>query len=147
VSAASHLGLAFHLQQQFPVYCVDVEYNRKGADAKRLAIPEECANAFDHLGRALVVPDIIVHRRGPDGPNLLGLELKKIDDPRGPGCDRQRIRALKEQLQYEFGALVECETRLERGTFIRMAESMRQARARRVKRIDEGGDEATAQIG
>jgi hypothetical protein len=73
--------------------------------------------------------------------------LKKIDDPRGPGCDRQRIRALKEQLQYEFGALVECETRLERGTFIRVAESMRQARARRVKRIDEGGDEATAQIG
>jgi hypothetical protein len=114
--------LAFHLQYQFPAYCVDVEYNRKGADAKRLAIPEECANAFDHLGRALVVPDIIVHRRGPDGPNLLGLELKKIDDPRGPGCDRQRIRALKEQLQYEFGAFVECETRLERGTFIRVAE-------------------------
>jgi hypothetical protein len=28
-----------------------------------------------------------------------------------------------------------------------LAESMRQARARRVKRIDEGGDEATAQIG
>jgi hypothetical protein len=28
-----------------------------------------------------------------------------------------------------------------------LAEPMRQARARRVKRIDEGGDEATAQIG
>jgi len=28
-----------------------------------------------------------------------------------------------------------------------LAESMRQARARRVKRLDEGGDEATAQIG
>ena len=53
---ASRLG--FHLQHQFPAYCVDVEYNRKGADAKRLAIPEECANAFDPLGRALVVPDI-----------------------------------------------------------------------------------------
>jgi hypothetical protein len=64
--------LALHLQRVFPEYSVDVEYNRAGDLAKRLSVPEECANSFDDDGRALVVPDVIVHKRGPDGPNVLG---------------------------------------------------------------------------
>jgi len=57
------------------------------------------------------VPDVIVHRRGHDGPNILVLELKKTTNPEPRDCDRERIRALREQLGYEFGALVDCETR------------------------------------
>lgn len=63
--------LAFHLQRVFPEYHVDVEYNRTGDTPKRLDVPARCANSLDDEGRALVVPDIIVHLRGPDGPNLL----------------------------------------------------------------------------
>jgi hypothetical protein len=32
-------------------------------------------------------------------------------DARGPDCDRERIRTLRAQLGYSFGALLECETR------------------------------------
>ncbi len=105
--------LAIHLQRFFPEYSVDVEYNRAGYIPKRLDLPEECANSVDDEGRALVVPDVIVHHRGLDGPNLLGIELKKAGDRRGPNCDRERIRALRARLDYCFGALLECETRAE----------------------------------
>ncbi len=103
--------LAIHLQTFFPQYSVDVEYNRAGDIPKRLDLPDECANSVDDQGRALVTPDIIVHRRGPEGSNLLGLEIKKTSDRRGLDCDRKRIQALKTQLNYSFGVLIECETR------------------------------------
>lgn len=102
--------LALYLQNEFPDFNVDVEYNRDGATPKRLGLPEGYAN-FDENGQALVVPDVIVHRRGHDGPNLLVLELKKTTNPEPRDCDRERVRALREQLGYEFGALIECETR------------------------------------
>jgi hypothetical protein len=114
--------VALHLQRTFPEYVVDVEYNRAGDTPKRLNIPEECANSFDESGRALVVPDIIIHRRGNEGPNLLGIELKKISDPRGPECDRLRVRALRAQLGYENGALLVCETRRGREPSIAVSE-------------------------
>lgn len=114
--------VAFHLQRVFPEYHVDVEYNRAGDSPKRLQVPEECANAIDDEGRALVVPDVIVHQRGPDGPNLLGLELKKTTDTRGLDCDRERIRALRARLGYVFGALLECDTRPDHEPRIRVAE-------------------------
>src|SRR5262245_39385124 len=69
--------LAMYLQQVFPEYSVDVEYNRAGASPKRLGLPEECANYWNHNGEALVVPDVIVHQRGSKGPHILILELKK----------------------------------------------------------------------
>jgi hypothetical protein len=69
--------LAMYLQEQFPEHHVDVEYNRDAETPKRLGLPEECANIGDHNGRAFVVPDVIVHRRGAAGPNILILELKK----------------------------------------------------------------------
>lgn len=103
--------VALHLQRSFEDYSVDVEYNRAGDSPKRLELPEECANSVDEDGRALVVPDVIVHRRGSGGPNLLGIEVKKTGDRRGHECDRERIRALKERFRYEYGALLECETR------------------------------------
>ncbi len=103
--------LAFHLQSVFPEHSVDVEYNRVGRPPKRLGLPEECANYRNRHGESLAVPDVIVHRRGPEGPNLLVLELKKPINPDGFDCDRQRIRAFRAQLAYCYGALIECETR------------------------------------
>ncbi|MBI3768228.1 MAG: hypothetical protein HY271_06990 [Deltaproteobacteria bacterium] len=103
--------IAFHLQLAFPEWSVDVEYNRDGAEPKRLELSDDCANVTDDDGRALVVPDIIVHQRGRDGPNLMGIEIKKAGDRRGVDCDRARIHALQSVLRYRYGALVECETR------------------------------------
>lgn len=102
--------LALHLQAAFPELSVDVEYNRAGDAAKRLGLPEDCANSSDDDGLALVVPDIIIHRRGPGGPNVLGIELKKEHDRRGPDCDRKRISALKQRFGYQFGVLIVCKT-------------------------------------
>jgi hypothetical protein len=75
--------LAMYLQPLFPDQVVDVEYNRAGDMPKRLNLPDECANFRDADGRSLVVPDIIVHTRGPNGPNLLVLELKKTTNWEG----------------------------------------------------------------
>jgi hypothetical protein len=102
--------LAMHLQMEFQDHCVDVEYNRVGDVPKRLALPDDCANYRDAVGRAIVVPDVVVHRRGPDGPNLLVLELKKASNPERFGCDRARVAALRRHMGYSCGALVACET-------------------------------------
>ena len=103
--------LAMYLQGAFPDHAVDVEYNRAGDTPKRLNLPDECANYFDRHGDALVVPDIIVHQRGLDGPNLLVLELKKTSNPAQFRCDRRRVVAFRERLGYQCGALIACETR------------------------------------
>ena len=102
--------LSLYLQGVFPSYSVDVEYNRAGWPPKRLELPDECANARDENGDTLVLPDIIVHRRGPDGPNVLVIELKKTTNPDDRGCDRQRVQAMRAQLNYQYGVLVELET-------------------------------------
>jgi hypothetical protein len=100
---------------------VDVEYNRAGMEPKRLGVPEHCAKDIDEDGRALVVPDIIVHRRGA-GPNVLVVEVKKLGNREGPGCDRERIRALRHELGYIHGALIECEARPGHEPLIRILE-------------------------
>jgi hypothetical protein len=80
--------LAMYLQAEFLDYSVDVEYNRHGYIPKKLGLPDECANYWDELGRAFVVPDIIVHRRGSDGPNILVFEVKKTTNRNSRACDQ-----------------------------------------------------------
>jgi len=63
-----------------------------------------------------------VHQRGEDGPNVLVLELNKTTNPDGLDCDRSRVLAFREELHYECGALIECETRGRRGVGVRIAE-------------------------
>jgi hypothetical protein len=62
-------------------------------------------------GNARVFPDVVIHRRGPNGPNVLVLELKKTSNPDPHECDRKRIEAFRKHLKYLFGALIQCETR------------------------------------
>lgn len=115
---------ALHLQPLFPDYSVDVEYNREGRTPKYLALSDECANPDyrNEDGDSLVVPDLIVHSRGADGPNLLVLEFKKTTNRCGFDCDRERVIAFKNVLGYCFGALIECETRKGSDPAIRVAE-------------------------
>ncbi len=103
--------LAIYVQHEFPEHSVDAEYNRDADTPKRLYLPEDCANYRNEYGESLVVPDVIVHRRGPEGPNILVLEVKKTSNPAPRDCDRARIHAFRAQYGYEFAALIECETR------------------------------------
>lgn len=65
--------LAMYLRDEFDEHDVDVEYNRAGDVAKRLrGLPDECYRRRNRQIEAPVaVPDVIVHHRGMDGPNLL----------------------------------------------------------------------------
>ena len=61
-------------------WAVDCEYNRYGAGAKviedLITVVGPSTSTFETKART-VYPDIIVHRRGPAGPNLLVIEAKK----------------------------------------------------------------------
>ncbi len=60
-------------------------------------------------GARTVFPDIIVHQRGPGGPNLVVLEMKKVS------CgqfrierDKEKVRAYlnDKQLRYQHGVFL-----------------------------------------
>ena len=106
--------LAYHLQVEFEddELVVDVDYNRDGNVIKRLQLPVECQRLEEPSEEpVMVAPDIIVHKRGGDGPNVLVVELKKSTNAEGHHCDRIRIDAFMAQIGYDFGAIVSCETR------------------------------------
>ncbi len=101
--------LAMYLQVEFPDHSVDIEYSRDGGIApKRLALPAQCGRKK----HGVVRPDVIVHQRGPDGPNLLVLELKKSASRDPSQCDRNRIRAFRREFGYTFGATIFCQMRV-----------------------------------
>jgi hypothetical protein len=114
--------LAMYLQNGFPKYKVDADYNRAGDVPKRLNLLVECAGYRNEDNQSLAVPDAIVHRRGSLGPNLLVLELKKTTKPDKGHCDRVRLRAFRKQIGYCYGALIVCETRKGREPDIIIAE-------------------------
>ena len=108
---AGRLGM--HLQPKLPEWHVDPEYNRmNGHDSKRIELPPVCAGYRNEDNLVLVSPDLVVHRRGSDGPNLLVVELKKTTNGDNGLCDQQRLLAFQRQFGYRFGARIECETRL-----------------------------------
>lgn len=76
--------LAMYLQQVFPDHAVDIEYNRQGDIPKKLGLPNECANFWDEEGRAFVVPDVIVHQRGPEGPECSNPGIEENHQPSIP---------------------------------------------------------------
>jgi hypothetical protein len=95
--ALSH-HLALYLAQSVPPpFDVDVEYNRHGAEPKRLRLPRR--KALDRELRATTVfPDILIHRRNTDDANLLVLELKKPGEPLA--YDNLKLRAFRREFGY-----------------------------------------------
>ena len=118
-SIAFRLGL--YLQRGFRTLSVDCEYNRTGTDPKFVdglqhRLWPGCPN-YRRDGRwpraFKVYPDIIVHKRGEGGPNLLALELKKTSNRRGcRDCDIEKLTAYLEfpLLRYDHAAFLELET-------------------------------------
>lgn len=99
--------LAIQLQRLFPEFVVDVEYNRDSAAPKQFPkrMPRSTGN-----GRR-VFPDVVIHQRGPAGPNLLVLEVKKTTNREALGSDQRRVQSFIDQYGYRYGALILCETR------------------------------------
>ncbi|MBP9890312.1 MAG: hypothetical protein KBG84_00275 [Planctomycetes bacterium] len=100
--------LALYLQDEFPDWHVDVEFNRNLGDAKRLTYARIGEPEPHKHG---VRPDIIVHQRGKR-QNLLIVEAKKQGE--GVADTEAKLRAATGQgdaLNYGFGVLVILPTR------------------------------------
>lgn len=95
--------LLVYLSSLFDEYDVDIEYNRHGVDSKMLAGFTSDPVETD----ARIYPDLIVHRRGTDGSNILVVEIKtdaatvsQLDS------DRRKLRLIRSQFQYEHSLLL-----------------------------------------
>jgi hypothetical protein len=95
--------LAEYLQQEFPQYHVDCEYNKHGVNVKRL--PRRCNQGNSEF----VYPDIVVHLRGNDNHNVLVIEAKPRKYRAVPECDRAKLEAFTESgggFRYQFGLFI-----------------------------------------
>lgn len=97
---------------------VDAEYHYYGNQAKMMAAMEQYAEVIERARRNLryngsvgIRPDIIVHRRGPEGPNYLVIEVKKRSN-RSAAQERfdllklEMLTAATQNYQYRFGLQV-----------------------------------------
>lgn len=100
--------LAEYLQQHIPEFNVDCEYNRfeqREIDniVKRLELPTD-NNNWDDTKLSPIIPDIIIHERGPHGKNILVIEVKKSSSSSSETLDRKKLIAFTtEPLNYELG--------------------------------------------
>lgn len=92
--------LAEYLQDQFPDWNVDCEYNRQENLPKELDGIAECT---ERKRNNRIFPDIIVHLRGKE-KNLFAIELKKNDQY--DACDIKKLKLLtspKGRYKYVLG--------------------------------------------
>ena len=104
--------LAMYLREYFADYDVDVEYNRHHDNVKQLRgmVGRYPRDRDEGTQCQSVLPDVVVHRRGVGDSNLLVIKMKKSSNREGVNGDRQRIMTFREQLGYDVGALVVCQT-------------------------------------
>ena len=100
--------LAEYLQQGFPDWNVDCEYNRNHDNPKTLAVQAEGVSTDDTQART-VFPDIIVHERNT-GDNFLVIEVKKSTNGRRDAFDLLKLRGFKEQLGYRHAIFLKLRT-------------------------------------
>src|SRR5437016_1139810 len=86
-------------------WSVDCEYNRYGDDAKKIDEIKGIVGlqvSTDETKSRTVYPDIIVHKRGPQGPNLLVIEAKKDASDYDREADWRKLERLRGKYQYSF---------------------------------------------
>ena len=88
---------ALHLQHLFPEWNVDVEYNRQG---------DNFDSKEDYVGHNRK-PDVIIHKRGSAGPNLVIFLIKCEWNTQDRQKDEQVLISLKNKHRYEYAFLVE----------------------------------------
>jgi hypothetical protein len=104
-------ALAVHLQEQFKAWHLDCEFNRRGKEPKVMQILQHRYARQNGEPRS-AAPDIIVHKRGPSGPNVLVVEAKKYRcDAKAAAeieYDLEKLRAFTSDPNYlyELGAFL-----------------------------------------
>lgn len=88
---------ALHLQHLFPEWNVDVEYNRQG---------ESTDSKTDETGHKRR-PDVVIHKRGPAGPNLAIFLIKCEWNTQDRQADERVLSGLKSKHRYEYAFLGE----------------------------------------
>jgi hypothetical protein len=69
--------LAVYIEGEFPGWHVDCEYNRQGVSrGPKQVTPSELLPPSGTSRHARISPDIVVDKRGHEGPNLLAVEVK-----------------------------------------------------------------------
>jgi hypothetical protein len=98
--------LAVYLESQFRGWNIDCEYDRYGQVQKLL----DGIRACDQRRRTdRILPDIIVHHRGQNGPehNILVIEMKK--HAAQDRCDFEKLQGMTDQdgtFRYQLGLYV-----------------------------------------
>jgi hypothetical protein len=89
--------IMLHLQHLFPEWNVDVEYNRQGENIN----PKKDADGHNRK------PDIIIHKRGPRGPNLAIILVKCKWNTQDRSQDEFVVSDLKTSHNYQSAFLIE----------------------------------------
>lgn len=89
--------LMYHLQHLLPEWNVDVEFNRQG---------ENRDSKTDESGIKRK-PDIIIHKRGPAGPNLAVILVKCEWNSKSRANDVQIVSSIKNEHQYQTAFTLE----------------------------------------
>ncbi len=107
--------LAIYIQDEFPEYHVDCEYNRNGLDVKKLMNYrnyQNNKNKEENIDKEYsVYPDIIVHCRNKDN-NYIIIEAKKISTKEEClkssecCCDKCKLEDYKRTLKYTYAFYV-----------------------------------------
>jgi hypothetical protein len=100
--------LAMYLQDLFPDWNVDCEYNRHHDKPKRLHFLVGNTQR-DDTQASTVFPDIIVHHRNTD-ENLLVVEIKKSTNPLPMDDDLAKLIAFREELYYRYALFIRITT-------------------------------------
>ena len=105
------------LQNWNPQCCneEDCEYNRYGDEPKRIEeimrIIVDQAVSTDETKATTVYPDIIIHKRGDRGPNLLVIEAKKDANKEERRRDIRKLTTIKKSYKYIFSVFINFKTR------------------------------------
>jgi len=97
--------LAAYLQNEFPYWHVDCEYNRFTDIVKKLDLPKDTIN-WDDLEAKTIYPDIIIHHRNTND-NLIVIEVKKSNSQINRIFDENKLIAFtKDPYFYQLGILI-----------------------------------------
>ncbi len=95
--------LAGYLQQNFPEFNVDCEYNRFEDLVKKLKLPKDKIN-WDDIEAKIISPDILIHKRGIQEDNLLVIEVKKSSNINPGDFDRMKLQQFRQEpYSYTYG--------------------------------------------
>ncbi|MEO1855567.1 hypothetical protein [Chromohalobacter sp.] len=97
--------LAMYLQQAFPDWDVDIEYNRWSGPCKRTRHMTTVSHTADTDART-AYPDIIIHHRGTH-ENLAAIEVQKSTNSFGKHQDIKKIQSYKRDSGFHHAIFVD----------------------------------------